>query len=188
MSIVLPSTGPSLSSITPFVARTNTNRLADNGEWQSITPSSRLSALPRAGYDEEDAKEKLYTHVPVVSFKGLETPVVGGSGAGKVDVRTDNDVEAAEFMIRSLSEDNEEDNASDEEEGEDLTTVPSPLRMCKKSMLMRTITRGQARGFPSPDGLILFDKRIQMTEAETIETLATIGFLGERQKQAIDSL
>ncbi|KAI5115658.1 hypothetical protein M0805_005745 [Coniferiporia weirii] len=77
-------------------------------------------------------------------------------------------------MICSSSEDNEEDDAADEEEGEDLTTVPSPLHT--------------AGGFPSPDGLILFDKRIQTTEAETIETLATIGFLGERQKQAIDSL
>ncbi|KAI5116864.1 hypothetical protein M0805_001746 [Coniferiporia weirii] len=140
------------------------------------------------GYDKEDAKEKLYTYAPIISFKGLETPVVGGSGAGRADVRTDDDVEATEFMIHSSSEDNEEDDASDEEEGKDLTTVPSPLHMCKKSTLMCMIRRGQAGGFPSPDGLILFDKRIQTTEAETIETLATIGFLGERQKQAIDSL
>ncbi|KAI5117797.1 hypothetical protein M0805_002184 [Coniferiporia weirii] len=78
-----------------------------------------------------------------------------------------------------------------------------------KSTLMRAITNGQVEGFPSPDEVrtfyvehdidgseadtsvlqfILSDKRIQTTEAESIETLASVGFSDERQQQAIGSL
>ncbi|KAF8823731.1 P-loop containing nucleoside triphosphate hydrolase protein [Lentinula edodes] len=78
-----------------------------------------------------------------------------------------------------------------------------------KSTLMRAITNGQVEGFPSPDEVrtfyvehdidgseedtsvltfILSDKRILANEAEVIETLASVGFTDERQKQAIGSL
>ncbi|KIK59042.1 hypothetical protein GYMLUDRAFT_44778 [Collybiopsis luxurians FD-317 M1] len=78
-----------------------------------------------------------------------------------------------------------------------------------KSTLMRAITNGQVEGFPSPDevrtfyvehdidgseedtsvlSFILSDKRVQANEAEIIETLASVGFTEERQKQAIGSL
>lgn len=78
-----------------------------------------------------------------------------------------------------------------------------------KSTLMRAITNGQVEGFPSPDEVrtfyvehdidgteeetsvlqfILTDKRILPTEQEVIETLASVGFDDERQKQSIGSL
>ncbi|KAF8432448.1 polyketide synthetase [Boletus edulis BED1] len=78
-----------------------------------------------------------------------------------------------------------------------------------KSTLMRAITNGQVEGFPSPDEVrtfyvehdidgsqedtsvlefILSDKRVLATEAETIATLASVGFSDERQEQAIGSL
>ncbi|KIL68518.1 hypothetical protein M378DRAFT_158319 [Amanita muscaria Koide BX008] len=78
-----------------------------------------------------------------------------------------------------------------------------------KSTLMRAINNGQVEGFPSPDEVrtfyvehdidgseeetsvlqfILSDKRVQAAEAETKETLASVGFDDERQKQAIGSL
>ncbi|TDL20170.1 hypothetical protein BD410DRAFT_899743 [Rickenella mellea] len=78
-----------------------------------------------------------------------------------------------------------------------------------KSTLMRAITNGQVEGFPSPDEVrtfyvehdidgseedtsvltfILSDKRIQADEKEIIETLASVGFTDERQKQPIGSL
>jgi elongation factor 3 len=78
-----------------------------------------------------------------------------------------------------------------------------------KSTLMRAITNGQVEGFPSPDEVrtfyvehdidgseestsvltfILSDKRILASEAESIETLASVGFTSERQQQAIGSL
>ena len=78
-----------------------------------------------------------------------------------------------------------------------------------KSTLMRAITNGQVEGFPSPDEVrtfyvehdidgsdadtsvlqfILSDKRILATEAEVIDTLASVGFNDERQKNAIGSL
>jgi len=78
-----------------------------------------------------------------------------------------------------------------------------------KSTLMRAITNGQVEGFPSPDEVrtfyvehdidgseadtsvlqfILTDKRILASEAEVIETLASVGFSDERQKHAIGSL
>ncbi|KAI0355062.1 hypothetical protein OH77DRAFT_1425109 [Trametes cingulata] len=78
-----------------------------------------------------------------------------------------------------------------------------------KSTLMRAITNGQVEGFPSPDEVrtfyvehdidgseadtavldfILADTRIQATKEEIIETLASVGFSDERQKQAIGSL
>ncbi|KAI0323854.1 hypothetical protein GY45DRAFT_1332182 [Cubamyces sp. BRFM 1775] len=78
-----------------------------------------------------------------------------------------------------------------------------------KSTLMRAITNGQVEGFPSPDEVrtfyvehdidgseadtavldfIVADKRIQATKEEIIETLASVGFSDERQKQAIGSL
>jgi len=78
-----------------------------------------------------------------------------------------------------------------------------------KSTLMRAITNGQVEGFPSPDEVrtfyvehdidgseadtsvlqfILSDKRILATEAEVIDTLASVGFSDERQKHAIGSL
>ncbi|SJL11647.1 uncharacterized protein ARMOST_15053 [Armillaria ostoyae] len=79
----------------------------------------------------------------------------------------------------------------------------------RKSILMRAITNGQVEGFPSPDEVrtfyvehdidgseedtsvlqfILSDKRILATEADVIETLASVGFSDERQAQAIGSL
>ncbi|PBK83080.1 hypothetical protein ARMGADRAFT_1019243 [Armillaria gallica] len=78
-----------------------------------------------------------------------------------------------------------------------------------KSTLMRAITNGQVEGFPSPDEVrtfyvehdidgseedtsvlefILSDKRILATQADVIETLASVGFSDERQAQAIGSL
>ncbi|THU96325.1 polyketide synthetase [Dendrothele bispora CBS 962.96] len=78
-----------------------------------------------------------------------------------------------------------------------------------KSTLMRAITNGQVEGFPSPDEVrtfyvehdidgseadtsvlefILSDKRVEATEAEIKETLASVGFNDERQKHAIGSL
>jgi len=78
-----------------------------------------------------------------------------------------------------------------------------------KSTLMRAITNGQVEGFPSPDEVrtfyvehdidgteedtsvlqfILSDKRILAGETEVIETLASVGFSDERQKQAIGAL
>ncbi|CCM05774.1 uncharacterized protein FIBRA_08007 [Fibroporia radiculosa] len=78
-----------------------------------------------------------------------------------------------------------------------------------KSTLMRAITNGQVEGFPSPDEVrtfyvehdidgseadttildfILADTRIQGSKDEVIETLASVGFSDERQKQAIGSL
>ncbi|RDX52834.1 hypothetical protein OH76DRAFT_1462675 [Lentinus brumalis] len=78
-----------------------------------------------------------------------------------------------------------------------------------KSTLMRAITNGQVEGFPSPDEVrtfyvehdidgseadtsvldfILADKRIEATKEDIIETLASVGFSDERQKQAIGSL
>ena len=78
-----------------------------------------------------------------------------------------------------------------------------------KSTLMRAITNGQVEGFPSPDEVrtfyvehdidgseedtsvlqfILSDKRILGTEAEVVETLASVGFTDERQAQSIGSL
>ncbi|KAF7965301.1 hypothetical protein HWV62_44528 [Athelia sp. TMB] len=78
-----------------------------------------------------------------------------------------------------------------------------------KSTLMRAITNGQVEGFPSPDEVrtfyvehdidgteedtsvlefILQDKRILPKEEEVIETLASVGFSDERQKQSIGSL
>ncbi|KAF5373121.1 hypothetical protein D9758_001486 [Tetrapyrgos nigripes] len=78
-----------------------------------------------------------------------------------------------------------------------------------KSTLMRAITNGQVEGFPSPDEVrtfyvehdidgseadtsvlefILSDTRVQADEAEIKETLASVGFSDERQKQAIGSL
>ncbi|KAH9935812.1 P-loop containing nucleoside triphosphate hydrolase protein [Amylocystis lapponica] len=78
-----------------------------------------------------------------------------------------------------------------------------------KSTLMRAITNGQVEGFPSPDEVrtfyvehdidgseaetailefILSDTRIQAGKEEVIETLASVGFSDERQKQAIGSL
>lgn len=143
---------------------------------------------------------------------------------------------AAEFMIRSSSEDNEEEGDNDdEEEGEDLCNCQfslaygakillntATLRLKRghryglcgkngtgKSTLMRAITNGQVEGFPSPDEVrtfyvehdidgseadttvlqfILSDKRIQATEKECIESLASVGFSDERQSQAIGSL
>lgn len=77
-----------------------------------------------------------------------------------------------------------------------------------KSSLMRAITNGQVEGFLSPDEVrtfyvehdidgseadtsvlqfILSDKRIQGTESEVVETLASVGFSNERQVQAIGS-
>jgi elongation factor 3 len=78
-----------------------------------------------------------------------------------------------------------------------------------KSTLMRAITNGQVEGFPSPDEVrtfyvehdidgseadtsvlqfILTDTRVLADEQEVIETLASVGFSDERQKQAIGSL
>jgi elongation factor 3 len=78
-----------------------------------------------------------------------------------------------------------------------------------KSTLMRAITNGQVEGFPSPDEVrtfyvehdidgseedtsvlqfILTDTRILADETEVIETLASVGFSDERQKQAIGAL
>lgn len=78
-----------------------------------------------------------------------------------------------------------------------------------KSTLMRAITNGQVEGFPSPDEVrtfyvehdidgteadtsvldfILSDKRIQASPEDIKETLASVGFDDERQKQAIGSL
>ncbi|ESK92233.1 elongation factor 3 [Moniliophthora roreri MCA 2997] len=78
-----------------------------------------------------------------------------------------------------------------------------------KSTLMRAITNGQVEGFPSPDEVrtfyvehdidgseedtsvlqfIITDKRIQASENECIEALASVGFNDERQKQSIGSL
>lgn len=78
-----------------------------------------------------------------------------------------------------------------------------------KSTLMRAITNGQVEGFPSPDEVrtfyvehdidgseedtsvldfILTDKRVQGSNEEIIETLASVGFSDERQQQAIGSL
>ncbi|EGN96285.1 hypothetical protein SERLA73DRAFT_112506 [Serpula lacrymans var. lacrymans S7.3] len=78
-----------------------------------------------------------------------------------------------------------------------------------KSTLMRAITNGQVEGFPSPDEVrtfyvehdidgseadtsvlqfILSDQRILAEEAEVIDTLASVGFSDERQKDAIGSL
>lgn len=78
-----------------------------------------------------------------------------------------------------------------------------------KSTLMRAITNGQVEGFPSPDEVrtfyvehdidgseedtsvlqfILSDNRILGTEAEVVETLASVGFTDERQGQSIGSL
>ncbi|KAF8842545.1 polyketide synthetase [Paxillus ammoniavirescens] len=78
-----------------------------------------------------------------------------------------------------------------------------------KSTLMRAITNGQVEGFPSPDEVrtfyvehdidgseedtsvlqfILSDARVLADEKEIIETLASVGFSDERQKQAIGSL
>lgn len=78
-----------------------------------------------------------------------------------------------------------------------------------KSTLMRAITNGQVEGFPSPDEVrtfyvehdidgseedtsvlefIVSDKRVEAGEEEIIETLASVGFDDERQKQAIGSL
>lgn len=78
-----------------------------------------------------------------------------------------------------------------------------------KSTLMRAIHNGQVEGFPSPDEVrtfyvehdidgseadtsvlqfIISDKRIQADEAEVVETLASVGFSDERQKQSIGSL
>ncbi|KAI0737935.1 P-loop containing nucleoside triphosphate hydrolase protein [Daedaleopsis nitida] len=78
-----------------------------------------------------------------------------------------------------------------------------------KSTLMRAITNGQVEGFPSPDEVrtfyvehdidgseadtavlefILADSRIQGSKEEVIETLASVGFSDERQKDAIGSL
>ncbi|KAI0345053.1 hypothetical protein BDW22DRAFT_1405863 [Trametopsis cervina] len=78
-----------------------------------------------------------------------------------------------------------------------------------KSTLMRAITNGQVEGFPSPDEVrtfyvehdidgteaetsvrefIISDKRIQANQEEIIETLASVGFDDDRQKQAIGSL
>ncbi|KAJ7885393.1 P-loop containing nucleoside triphosphate hydrolase protein [Mycena leptocephala] len=78
-----------------------------------------------------------------------------------------------------------------------------------KSTLMRAITNGQVEGFPSPDEVrtfyvehdidgseedtsvlefIISDKRILATQEDIIETLASVGFSDERQKQAIGSL
>ncbi|KAG9318232.1 P-loop containing nucleoside triphosphate hydrolase protein [Chiua virens] len=78
-----------------------------------------------------------------------------------------------------------------------------------KSTLMRAITNGQVEGFPSPDEVrtfyvehdidgseadtsvlqfILSDKRILASEAEVVETLASVGFSDERQEHAIGSL
>lgn len=78
-----------------------------------------------------------------------------------------------------------------------------------KSTLMRAITNGQVEGFPSPDEVrtfyvehdidgseadtailefILADTRIQAGKEEVIETLASVGFSDEKQKDAIGSL
>ena len=78
-----------------------------------------------------------------------------------------------------------------------------------KSTLMRAIHNGQVEGFPSPDVVrtfyvehdidgsdadtsvlqfILSDSRILAGEAEVIETLISVGFSDERQKQSIGSL
>lgn len=78
-----------------------------------------------------------------------------------------------------------------------------------KSTLMRAITNGQVEGFPSPDEVrtfyvehdidgseadtsvvefVLSDKRILADEKEIRETLASVGFSDDRQKQAIGSL
>ena len=78
-----------------------------------------------------------------------------------------------------------------------------------KSTLMRAIQNGQVEGFPSPDVVrtfyvehdidgseadtsvlqfILSDSRILANEAEVIETLSSVGFSDERQKQSIGSL
>jgi elongation factor 3 len=78
-----------------------------------------------------------------------------------------------------------------------------------KSTLMRAITNGQVEGFPSPDEVrtfyvehdidgseedtsvlefILTDKRVEAGKEEIVETLASVGFSDERQKQAIGSL
>lgn len=78
-----------------------------------------------------------------------------------------------------------------------------------KSTLMRAITNGQVEGFPSPDEVrtfyvehdidgseesttildfILSDKRILADKAEIVETLASVGFSDERQKNSIGSL
>jgi len=78
-----------------------------------------------------------------------------------------------------------------------------------KSTLMRAINNGQVEGFPSPDEVrtfyvehdidgseeetsvlqfIINDKRVEGSEAEIKETLASVGFSDERQKQAIGSL
>ncbi|KAJ3530309.1 hypothetical protein NM688_g7729 [Phlebia brevispora] len=78
-----------------------------------------------------------------------------------------------------------------------------------KSTLMRAINNGQVEGFPSPDEVrtfyvehdidgseaetsvldfILSDNRIQATKEDIVETLASVGFSDERQKEAIGSL
>lgn len=78
-----------------------------------------------------------------------------------------------------------------------------------KSTLMRAINNGQVEGFPSPDEVrtfyvehdidgseeetsvlqfILNDKRVQGSEAEIKETLASVGFSDERQSHSIGSL
>ncbi|PPQ66033.1 hypothetical protein CVT26_010789 [Gymnopilus dilepis] len=78
-----------------------------------------------------------------------------------------------------------------------------------KSTLMRAINNGQVEGFPSPDEVrtfyvehdidgseedtsvlefILTDKRVNASKEEIVETLASVGFSDERQKQSIGSL
>lgn len=78
-----------------------------------------------------------------------------------------------------------------------------------KSTLMKAITNGQVEGFPSPDEVrtfyvehdidgseaetsiltfIVSDDRVLASEAEVIETLASVGFSEERQSAAIGSL
>ena len=142
---------------------------------------------------------------------------------------------ARDWVVKSATDDVDEDVPEDEEEGEDLCNCQfslaygakillntATLRLKRghryglcgkngtgKSTLMRAITNGQVEGFPSPDEVrtfyvehdidgseadtsvlqfILSDSRINANEAEIIETLASVGFSDERQKQAIGSL
>ncbi|EIW85548.1 polyketide synthetase [Coniophora puteana RWD-64-598 SS2] len=142
---------------------------------------------------------------------------------------------AREWVVKSATEDDNDDVPEDEEEGEDLCNCQfslaygakillntATLRLKRghryglcgkngtgKSTLMRAITNGQVEGFPSPDEVrtfyvehdidgseedtsvlqfILSDKRVNASEQEIIETLASVGYDDERQKQAIGSL
>ncbi|KAF8638825.1 hypothetical protein AX17_001883 [Amanita inopinata Kibby_2008] len=140
-----------------------------------------------------------------------------------------------EWVVRSATENIEEEEDLEDEEGEDLCNCQfslaygakillntATLRLKRghryglcgkngtgKSTLMRAINNGQVEGFPSPDEVRTFyvehdidgseeetsvlqfivnDKRVEASENEIKETLASVGFNDERQQHSIDSL